>query len=165
MLIGEGFDLPQEVADRTDFHWFHCPVGGSLNLCLLPGKPIWYVAHWHNGRMIPCDGDDCILCARQMGTQIRYVFACVEISTRRPGLIELGKTNALLVRDWGGGDGYPSFCAFEVWRPGRAKQSRIEVRRTEEVCLPWAMRCTIPDPYRALQLTWERSGKTVHTKK
>lgn len=164
-LVGEGFDLPQSVADRTDFHWFHCPVGSSLNLCLLPGKPVWYVAHWVNGRMIPCEGDDCELCAKELGSQIRYVFSVVEISTRRAGLIELGKTNALLIRDWGGLDGYPTFVAFEVYRPGRAKQSRLDVSRIEEKCLPWAMRIPIPDPMTALRLTWERQSLSAPTRK
>jgi len=163
MLVGEGFDLPQEVTDKVDFHWFHCPVGGALELVLLPPKPIWYVAHWVNGRMVPCLGEDCPLCVKQIGTQVRFVFSVVEVSGHRPGLIELGKTNAQQIRDWGGQDGYPAFTAFEVWRPGRAKQSRLEVRRTDSNALPWAMRVGMPDPLRALKLTWEKSSLDAHT--
>jgi hypothetical protein len=155
-LVGEGFDLPVEVTDRLDFHWYHCPVGGSLNLVLLPPKPVWYVAHWVHGRMIPCDGEDCLLCSRAVGTQIRYVFSVAEMQTHRAGLIELGKSNGLLIRDWGGQDGYPSFCGFEVWRPGRGKNSRLEVRRIEGDHIRWAMRLGMPDPMRALEMTWER---------
>jgi hypothetical protein len=162
-LMGSGFDIPPEVADRVDFHWFHVPVGGSLNLCLLPPKPVWYVAHWVGGRMIPCEKDDCRYCAEGLGTQIRYVLSVVEITTRQPGLIELGKTNGLLIRDWGGCDGYPTWVAFEVYRPGRAKQSRLDVRRLEQSCLPWAMRVPMPDPVAALEATWEKLTNGVHT--
>jgi hypothetical protein len=164
MLVGKGFDLPEEVRDKTDFHWMHVPVGGSLNLCLLPADPVWYVAHWLSGRMLPCEGQECKLCAKSLGTQIRYVFAVVEISTRRSGLIELGKTNGLQIRDWGGRDGYPTFATFEVYRPGRNKNSRLDVRRIEENVWPWCTLVPVPDHYRALQATWDRSVQSVHTR-
>lgn len=163
-LVGEGFELPIEVRDQVDFHWYHCPPGGSLNFILLPAKPVWYVAHWRNGRMIPCEGEDCKLCAMETGKQIRYVFAVAEITTRRPGLIELGKTNALLIRDWGGMDGFPNFATFEVHRPGRTKNSRIDIRRIEENVWPWCTKIAPPDPYRALQATWSRSVPSVHAR-
>ena len=162
---GSGWDVPAAVRDKSEFHWFHLPVKGSLMLCVLSDEPIWYVGHYHRGRMKPCTKGICALCAQGVGGQLRYVVSVVEILTRRIGLLEVGQSPALVLRQGAAGRGGLRGSMIEVFRSGRSKHCRFEITILDEPPPGWALVMKPVDVKRALQDTWERIEQKSHTTK
>jgi hypothetical protein len=155
-LVGEGWDLPDVVRESVDFHWFHVGAGQSLLCCVLSPAPVWYVGHYVSGRMERCQGDRCLLCAEDMGRQLRYILGVVELTTKRRGLLELGKTNGLLLRDWSHGGSGLRGLMLEVYRVGKSKHSRLDLKLLEDGAPAWALARESPDLEEALRRTWMR---------
>jgi len=156
--VGNGWDLPPGSEPWTNFHWFQPSVSGVLVLVVLSERPTWYTGHYYERRMCPCLGVGCRLCASGIGAQVRYCFAVAERSTRRVGLIELGRGNGLLVRDWAYSRGEMRGLMIEVSKHSRSPQSRTEVQRVHEDAPLWSVGILEPDPSLALYLTWHKAG-------
>ena len=107
--------------------------------------------------MCPCSGSGCELCSAGVGAQLRFVFAVAERSTRRVGLIEFGKGNGQLIRDWSERAGGLRGVCLEVEKHSRSNQSRTEVRYVEAPCEPWYLGLAVPDVQLALYLTWHKA--------
>lgn len=156
--VGSGWDLPAEVRDQVDFHWFHVVPGRSLRLVILSGAPLWYVGHFVKGRMRKCSGEGCGFCELGIGSQVRYVFGGVEPTTRTVGVVEVGKSVAQLMRSWADRVGGLRWMQVEFQKVSAAKQSRMEVQLVSENPPHWSKALECPDLAQALFRTWERQG-------
>jgi hypothetical protein len=106
--------------------------------------------------MCPCAGSGCELCSTGIGGQVRYVFAVAETQTRRVGLIEFGRSNGLLIRDWSGRHGGLRGLHMCVRKHSKSTQSRTEIQYLEDTVDPWYLGLICPDPQLALYLTWHK---------
>jgi len=156
--LGEGWDLPDPVRQAVDFHWFHVTPKKRLVLAVLSTKPTWYVGHFYQGRMRQCERVDCSLCAAQIGAQVRYVFAVVEVTTRIVGVLEVGKEVGLLIRDQAAGRGFLRGLVIELGKASGSRQSRTEVQGIEGIAPTWCMSIPEPDLGHILRRTWDRQA-------
>ena len=158
MPIGDGWDLPPGSEPWSDFHWFQASPRCELHVCILSENPVWYTGHYIGGRMVPCPGSLCEACAAAIGAQVRYCFAVAECVGRRAGLLELGRSNGLLVQDWSNRNGGLRGMVIHVSKHSKHPQSRTEIEYCEEVMPMWVERMEVPDPALALYLTWHKAG-------
>jgi len=154
--VGEGWDVPAEVRDHVQFHWFHVAPGTSLLLVLLSVRPLWFVGHFVGGRMMQCRGDGCARCAAGTGRQIRYVMSAVEPSTRRLGVIELSESVVRLIKDWAIPNEGSRGLIIELTKVSRSKHSRHEVQLIREHPPAWCMALEPLDLHEVLSRTWDR---------
>lgn len=155
-LIGMGWGIPDSVRDVVEFHWFHVPTGGALLLCCVSREPAWYLGHFHQGRMRRCPGTGCELCARQIGRQVRFIVSCVELTTRRVGVLELGVGPAKLLEQWAASNGGLRGVSFELTRASKAKHSRLELTPVREHPGAWVDEVQAVNLGEVMQKTWNR---------
>jgi len=158
--IGDGYDLPEGSGGWTDWTWFHARCGRPSRFTILCDAPVHYAGHWMRGRMVPCPRDGCPLCAEGFGTQARYVFSVVEWSSRRVGLLEVGRGHALQIRDWSPRDGTARGVSIEIERISREKQSRVDMTLVADACPLFFQHVASPDLARALKSTWQRQVRS-----
>lgn len=156
--IGEGFDLPPGAEPWSDFHWFQASTRGDLVLVFLSDQPVWYTGHYVGGRMAPCAGSGCDYCATGIGSQVRYCMSVAEMSSKRVGLIEFGRSNGLLIQDWVHRRGGLRGMVIEVSKHSKNVQSRTVIRYVDLPCEPWYLGLEVPDASTALFLTWHKAG-------
>lgn len=119
---------------------------------------MWYSGHFVSGRMAPCPGESCELCAEGIPGQVRYVFACAEVSTKRAGLLEVGRSNGLLIRSWIPRNGGFKGMVLELSKHSHSRGSRTEVLYIDKEEPPWYLALDVPDVKRALLMTWKKGG-------
>lgn len=158
MAVGEGWDVRPEDRPWSDFHWWKVPAKGILVLALLGERPLYYVGHYVDGRMWPCVGSACGMCEKGIGSQVRYVMAAVDLSTRRVGILEVGRSNGLQIRDWVGSRGEMCGLTLELEKHSHSRTSRTEVRWVQKEAPPWVHIVEVPDIRRALILTWDKAN-------
>jgi len=156
--LGEGWDLPPGAEPWTDFHWFQASTRYTLRLVVLSDVPTWYTGHFVGGRMCPCSGPGCDYCAGAIGAQVRFCFGVVEPLSRRVGLIEFGRSNGMMIRDWANRSGSLKGVQIEVSKHSKSSQSRTEVKLIEETPPLWIASLQSPDPGISLYLTWHKAG-------
>jgi hypothetical protein len=154
--VGEGWDVPLDVKERVQFHWFHVVPGSELLLVVLSNVPIWYVGHFRAGRMELCDHEKCQSCAAGVGRQVRYVMCCVEMTTHRLGVLEISESVANLVRAWSVPNNGSRGLILELSKATRAKHSRMEIGLLKEHPPAWAMALEPLDLHEVLEKTWEK---------
>jgi len=108
--------------------------------------------------MWPCCGDECQLCKEGVAAQVRYVLAAAETSTKRVGIIEVGRGIGLQVKDWSMRNGGLKGMHLEFMKHSHSKQSRTEVNYIDEALAPWWRMCPVPDIRKALILTWRKAN-------
>jgi hypothetical protein len=157
MPVGAGWEVPTDVRDRVEFHWFHVPKSGALVLAILSQVPVWYVGHFDSGRMKECGGIGCDLCSKGIGRQLRYVVSAVDISTKQVGVFEFGSSVSLLIKQWASGLGYLHGMIIEVTRASKSKHSRMEISLIREHPMSWVMSLEGLPLEEVLERTWERA--------
>ena len=158
MPVGDGWDIPPEELPWSDHHWFRVSPRSSLVVVCLSEGPLWYTGHYISGRMAPCVGEGCELCGEGIGGQVRYVFACAEVSSKRAGLLEVGRNNGLLIRSWvPRHDGFRGMV-LELMKHSHSRTSRTEVLYVDREEPPWYLALEVPDVKRALLMTWKKAG-------
>lgn len=158
MPIGEGWEVPAGDIPWSDHHWFRVSPRTALVVVCLSEGPLWYSGHFVSGRMAPCLGEACALCAEGVGGQVRYVFAAAEVSTRRVGLLEVSRSNGLLVRSWIGRHGGFKGMVIELSKHSHSKGSRTNVVYVDVEAPQWYVALEVPNVKRALLLTWKKAG-------
>jgi hypothetical protein len=159
--VASGFGLPEGNDGWTDWTWFHARYPQITRLTVLCEAPANYSGHYRKGRMVPCLGERCPLCESGFGSQARYVFAVVDWESRRVGLLELGRSQALRVQDWAETFGALRGVSFEIVRSSGKKQSSIDMSLvTAEVPL-YFQHLSGPDPATAVESTWARQNRIV----
>lgn len=158
MGIGEGWELPPGAEPWSDFHWFQVSTRQELEVVILSERPVWYTGHFVRNRMAPCPGAGCEFCGAAIGSQIRYCFGVVELFTRRVGLLELGRSNGLLVQDWSYRSGGLRGMTLRLSKHSKSAQSRCVLEYVEEEPPGYVAKLVAPDPSLALYLTWHKAG-------
>jgi hypothetical protein len=161
MAVGDGWELAPGDAPWSDFHWWKVPTKGILVLVLLGKEPVYYVGHYVDGRMWPCLKETCGMCKQGIGSQVRYVMAAAEIATKRVGILEVGRGNGLIIRDWAIGHEGLTGVVIELEKHSHARTSRTEIRCIEKECGPWPYHIELPDLRRALLLTWTKANMPI----
>jgi hypothetical protein len=156
--VGEGWDVPADVKDRVQFHWFHVSPGGALLLVVLSNAPVWYIGHFRQGRMQPCDRNGCESCAAGIGRQVRYVMCAVEVTTHQVGVLEISESVANLVREWSVPHNGSRGLMVELRKATKAKNSRMVVELVKEHPPAWALALQPLDLHEVLSKTWEKIG-------
>jgi hypothetical protein len=108
--------------------------------------------------MVPCSGNDCEACGAAIGAQVRYCFAVAEVTTRRIGLIEMGKSNGLMLQEWSARNGGLRGMMVELRKHTKSPQSRTEILYVDDPAPLWSVGVDAPDPALALYLTWHKAG-------
>lgn len=152
--VATGFGLPEGSDGWTDWTWFHAGYPRAMRLTMLCETPVNYSGHYRKGRMVPCLAEACPLCASGLGSQARYVFSVVEWESRRVGLLELGRGQALRVQDWMECSGGLRGMSIEVVRSSSKKQSSLELSLIEEEAPIYFKHLEGPDLQRAVESTW-----------
>lgn len=161
MPCGEGWDMPVEAEGWSDFHWWKIPSSRVLVMIMTSERPYWYSGHFVEGRMKPCQGDGCALCAKGVGAQARYLFSCVEPLTRKSGILEVSRSVALEFRDLAEARGQLRGLRFTIGKHTRHKQSRMEVLGEADDDRFNLEGFPPVDVLKALLLTWEKAKYDV----
>lgn len=161
MAVGDGWEVAAEHAPWSDFHWWKVPTKGGLMLALLGTAPVYYVGHFDDGRMWPCCTPDCGMCREGKGSQVRYVMGAADVTTKRVGILEVGRANGLLIRDWAQSRGAMKGVVIELAKHSHARTSRTEVRLVDKEPGPWIHMLQVPDLKRALILTWDKANMPI----
>jgi hypothetical protein len=98
------------------------------------------------------------MCAEGIGGQVRYVFSAAEVSTRRVGLLEVGRENGLLIRSWIGRHGSFKGMVIELTKHSQSRGSRTKIEYIDGEEPPWWAALDPPDVKRALLMTWKKAG-------
>lgn len=160
-IVGEGWDLPQGSDAWNDFTWWKISGSRVLNLVILVDSPVWYAGHFYKGRMRPCQGENCKMCADGVGKQLRYVICGMEISAGTVGLLELGRSVALELRDLGIRYERLRGLVVEFGKVSYSKQSRMTVTaHPGHEVIGWAS-AAVPDIKTALRNTWLKAGEQI----
>lgn len=159
--VASGFGLPEGSDGWTDWTWFHARYPIPTRLTVLCDSPANYSGHFRKGRMVPCLGEACPLCAMGLGNQARYVFSVVEWQDRRVGLLELGRGQALLLQDWSEAAGGLRGVSIEIVRSSGKKQSSIDMTLVSEEVPIYFRHLPGPDPAKALLSTFQRANRIV----
>ena len=125
-------------------------------LCALSREPAWYLGHFSQGRMRRCFGAGCEMCQARIGRQIRFVISCVELNTRRVGVVELGVTPAKQVEEWAASNGGLRGVCFTMRRASRAKQARHELEVVREYPGDWVNDLQGINLGEVMSKTWDR---------
>jgi hypothetical protein len=151
---GHGLFLADDSDDGPSFQWLHLRPGDAEHLILGNKAPLWYRAHWHEGRMQPCSGDGCHLCDMGIGRQRRWVFPVVMRHRKEAFLWEVSDRVADEIRGFAEQHGTITNLELFVRRSSGNSKGRIEVQ-----CDGLDDRCqgesvVFPEPSECLELTW-----------
>lgn len=158
MPQGLGWDVPQDVRGDLEYRWWRVSGNRVLVLLVLSEAPHWYRGHFYRGRMIPCLGEGCKVCAEKVGAQLRFVVAAADVGTHRSGLLEVGNTVALELRDLAVRHDGLKGLVVEISKHSFSRQSRMELKYVDREEPPWWREIDVPDIELALWLTWQKSG-------
>lgn len=159
--ISQGFGLPEGNDGWSDWTWFHARASAPQRFTILCEVPANYAGHFRKGRMVPCLGDACPLCAMGLGAQARYVVSVVEWESRRIGLFEVGRGHAVCLNDWASSQGGLRGLSIEIQRVSHSKQARMDVRLVTDEEPIWFKHLEGPDVVKALASTFQRGNRIV----
>jgi hypothetical protein len=155
--IGAGWSIPKSVREGSEFHWFHPPASGTLMLAVLSVEPMWYLGHYDRGRMRPCKGDDCEMCLMLKGRQVRFVFCCVDLETRRKGFLEVGSTQGDQLCAEARKRGLLRGILIGLSREARRKNAPLVMDVIRETTPAWVQSEPPLDTHSAMIQTWARA--------
>jgi hypothetical protein len=167
MAQGEGWEVPAGTKTWSTFHFFKVDPRHTMRLVILSDQPFWYVGHYvripgdgpgekANARMVPCLQPHCEMCEDGIGQQLRYVFAAVDIDSKRIGIIEFSESNAELLRDWMSRNEGLRGMHIELSKHSLSAKSRTTIKFLEMGNEAWWRSLEMPDPKVALELTWRK---------
>lgn len=161
MALGSGWDPPAKELGWNDFTWWKVRPNRAMVLYVLSDQPVWYSGHFYRGRMQPCLGEDCKCCADGINAQLRYVIACAEPISGRAGLLEIGRSVALQLRDWAETRGKMRGLCFEITKYSGSKNSRMEINHIPNPVGFQYAHIPTPDITTALVATWQKAGMEI----
>lgn len=151
---GYGLLSAPDDEEKPKFQWLHIRPGEAVRLILGDKLPLWYKAHWYEGRMQPCGGEECRLCGAGVGRQRRWVFSVALAGQRKPYLWEVSESLAQEIRAIGEQQGTLTDLQLRVSREGSGSKGRIDVASHGIDAYHSTSEVPFPDPQEALELTW-----------
>jgi len=136
------------------FEWLHVRPGDTVYIILGNKAPLWYWAHWVDGRMRPCPGENCGYCNAGIGKQRRWVFACVRTLSVKPMLWEVSDSIASDIRTFA--ERYDTVTNLElaVSRDNGGSKAKLRVSSRGLDTRERGSAIVYPEPSEALELTW-----------
>jgi hypothetical protein len=128
LSLGWGDEL-QDERPRQGVVFLHVPAQGFLRCVVLSEEPTSYKGHYVAGAMRLCEGGDCPLCARGVGSQVRVVFAVWDLGLQASGLLELSAGAASELRELAEGAGALRGLPLSLFREGGHARGRVVVDR------------------------------------
>lgn len=98
-MIKEGWGTIKEIKKKDTLHFAKVLGTSSNRFLILNSSPLVYEGHYLHGEMIPCEGDNCKVCAAGVGKQIRYCFGVYEFRTNWRCVLELSAKQAEVIFD------------------------------------------------------------------
>lgn len=98
-MIKEGWGTIKEIKKKDTLHFAKVLGTNPNRFLILNSSPLVYEGHYLHGEMIPCEGDNCKVCAAGVGKQIRYCFGVYEFRTNWRGVLELSAKQAEVIFD------------------------------------------------------------------
>ena len=162
---GRGFLSAADDENRCMFQWLHIRAGESCTVVFGNKAPLWYMAHWYERRMQPCEGEECKMCAAGVGRQRRWVFAVILQGGKKAMLWEVSESLAQDIKKIANEKGELKKLKVYVIREGSGNKGRLSVsgRGYDEPRMvridgieEWheTPEVIFPDPQEALELTW-----------
>jgi hypothetical protein len=151
---GYGLMSAPDDDEHAQFCWLHIRPGDQVMIVLGNKLPMWYRAHWHDGRMQPCQGDDCWMCSAGIGRQRRWVFSVVLWSQKKPYLWEVSESLAMDIRAICEHVGTEVDVKIRVSREPGSTKARLKVESYGIDEFHNGSSVVFPEPQEALQLTW-----------
>lgn len=142
----------------TKGHIFiHIPEGGELRLSFLGHSPTRYEGHWIGKGLKPCIGQSCRICSRGIGTQLRFVFAVLDVDIGHVGLFEIGERTAYRLKRIVDERGYMRGLTCRFWKAGGHQRGGIEI---EEINFTGDSEDSLPDDLEIGKILEEIWAKT-----
>jgi len=155
---GHGLLNAPEDDQSVQFKWLHIRAGESVKVMLSGKLPLWYRAHWHEGRMNPCDGDGCRLCDAGIGRQRRWVFAVAVLPDHKVYLWEVSEALAQEIRVIIERHEQQKDVQIRITREGSGPKGRLNVEDRGLDSYHSTDGLIFPEPQEALELTWAVVG-------
>jgi hypothetical protein len=151
---GHGFLSAPDDDNKMMFQWLHVRAGESCFIVFGDKAPLWYKAHWYDGRMQPCKGEDCRLCSAGVGRQRRWVFAVRLTNSEKAMLWEVSESLAQDIRKIAAEFNQLEGLKMYVSREGSGRKGRLSIsgRGMEDALMQRDV--IFPEPQEALELTW-----------
>lgn len=93
-MLKEGWGSLREPQERDKIHFAKILPSVRNEFLILNSSPLVYEGHYLHGKIIPCSGKDCKICADGYGKQIRYCFGVYEYRTEWRAVLELSRKQA-----------------------------------------------------------------------
>lgn len=151
---GHGLLNAPDDDEGKKFQWLHIRSGESEKVMLSGKLPLWYRAHWYEGRMQPCDGDGCRLCDAGVGRQRRWVFAVASLPEHKVYLWEVTEALAQEIRVIIERHEQQKDVQLRIWREGSGPKGKISVEDRGLDSYHQTDGLIFPEPQEALELTW-----------
>lgn len=116
--------------------------------------PLWYYAHWHQGRMRPCSGEGCRMCDAGVGKQRRWVFAITMAYEHQAYFWEVSDAAGDRVRELMEKYGQLVDQIMHVTRDNGGPKGRINISHHGFDDMHRGSTTKWPDVWTALELTW-----------
>lgn len=154
---GRGLLWAPEPGGTPLFNWLHIQPGDSKVLVMGEVLPLWYHAHWLEGRMRPCGGDGCSWCGVGVGRQRRWVFAVIDEWSKKPYLWEVSEFSCSQIKEILEQQDAAQWVKLRVSREHGNRKGRLDIRHagTGDGLLYGEIK--FPDLAEALELTWQFS--------
>lgn len=151
---GHGLLNAPDDEEGVQFKWLHIRSGDMVKVILSGKLPLWYRAHWYEGRMTPCDGDKCKLCDAGVGRQRRWVFAIATLPDYKVYLWEVSEALAQEIRVIIERHEQQKDVQIRITREGSGPKGRLNIEDRGLDTYHKTDGLVFPEPQEALELTW-----------
>ncbi len=136
--VGSGWGNLGESSERGSTRFLHVVTTVPQQYVILSDEIANYYGHFRGGKMVACLGDGCKLCRDGVGKQQRWVFYCFREPDLACGMLEVGRSTALVLRQVCESFGCVRGAKFELWKSGLSKYSSIRARHySGEIVNDW----------------------------
>ena len=151
---GHGLFTAPDDDEKISFQWLHIREGEQMTIVMGNKAPLWYKAHWYNGRMQPCEGDGCRLCGMGVGRQRRWVFSVNLWGTKKVFLWEISEHSAEQIREIAEKHDQLENLKLLVSRERGSRKGRLTITSHGFDEFHASQGLIYPEPQEALELTW-----------
>jgi len=162
---GRGLVTAPDDTGTPQFCWLHVAPGDTMELVMAEVLPLWYYAHWMEGRMRPCSGSGCSWCEMGVGRQRRWVFAVIEAFRKKAFLWEVSEYSCAQIKAIAQQQDSPPYMKILVARQAGNRKGRLEIRHSGTGDPLFFKDIQFPDLAEALELTWafSRGHENMHS--
>ena len=155
-MIKEGWGTIKEIKERDSIHFAKVEGDEPNKFLILNHAPVMYEGHFVHGKMIPCEGENCNVCAAGVGKQVRYCFGVYEYRTGWRAVLELsGKQAEVIFDKYLTGDDARGLM-ITIRRLGKAKTANLRIVHAEYIDMKPREVYRFVDVSQFLEQTWKK---------